>query len=209
MPLSTSPRNRLRAARRAVLRRRRPLAALAAGIAVAAAVQTVAAPPPARVQVLTAAHDLPAGSVVGEGDLTRVGFAPGTAPAGLADHPVGRTVATAVRRGEPLTDVRLVAPALSDAGLSSEGRIATPVRLPDAAMAALLAVGDRIDLLATDPQTGTSETVASGVPVLALPRSAPDADTPGALVVVGVLPDEVTDVTSPAVGSFPRFAFSR
>lgn len=202
-------RTRLATARRAVLRRRRPLAALAAGVAVAAAVHTLAAPPPARVPVLTAAHDLGAGSVVGADDLVRVGFAAGTVPADLAADPVGRTVATAVRRGEPLTDVRLVAPALSDASLSAEGRVATPVRLPDAGMAGLLAVGDRIDLVATDPQTGTAETVASGVPVLALPRTVPRADTPGALVVVGVLPGEVTTVTAAAVGSFLTYAFSR
>ena len=209
MPLRTSLRTRLRATRRAVLRRRRPLAALAAGVAVAAVVHTVAAPPPTRVELLTAAHDLPAGSVVGHDDVVRVGFAPGTAPEGLAGHPVGRTVATAVRRGEPLTDVRLVAPTLSDAALSADGRLATPVRLPDAGMAGLLAVGDRIDLVATDPQTGTAETVAAGVPVLAMPRAAPQADTPGALVVVGVLPGEVTTVTSAAVGSFLTYAFSR
>ena len=206
MPL----RVRLTSVRRAVLRRRRPLAALAAGVAVAAGVHAVAAPPPPRVPVLTAAHDLPAGSVVTADDLTELGFAPGTVPADLARRPVGRTVATAVRRGEPLTDVRLVAPGLSDPTLSGDGRVATPVRLPDAQMVALLGVGDRIDLVATDPQTGSAETVAAGVPVLALPRPASSGPAgAGALVVVGVLPGEVTTVASAAASAFLSYAFSR
>src|SRR5690349_7519578 len=128
-------RSRLSTARRAVLRRRRPLAALAAGVAVAAGAHLVVAPAPREVRVLTAARDLPAGTVVGAGDLQPTGFAPDTVPSGLTADPVGRTVATAVRRGEPLTDVRLVSPALSDPVLAS-GRVAVPVRMPDAGMVA-------------------------------------------------------------------------
>ena len=48
-----------------------------------------------------------------------------------------------------------------------------PVRFPDAGAVRLLAVGDRIDLLATDPQSGTTDTVAAGATVLALPLPAP------------------------------------
>src|SRR5689334_13569078 len=151
MPL----RAHLSSLRRTVLRRRRPLAALAAAIAVAAGTHAVAAPPPRQVPVLVAVRDLPAGSVVGAADVVPTGFAPGSVPAGLARHPVGRTLTTAVRRGEPLTDVRLVTTHLSDPGLSADDRVATPVRLPDAQMAQLLEVGDRIDLVATDPQSGS------------------------------------------------------
>ena len=54
----------LRPVRRAVLRRRRLLAALLTAVAVASGVHAVAAPPPARVGVLVAARDLPAGSLL-------------------------------------------------------------------------------------------------------------------------------------------------
>ncbi|MGZ4536782.1 MAG: SAF domain-containing protein, partial [Nocardioidaceae bacterium] len=55
--------------RRAVLARRRLLAALCAAGAVAAGLQATSVPPPATASVLTAARDLPAGAVLGAGDL--------------------------------------------------------------------------------------------------------------------------------------------
>ena len=51
-----------RRVRRAVLSRRRLLAALLAGVAVATGVQAATAPAPPAVGVLTAARDLPAGA---------------------------------------------------------------------------------------------------------------------------------------------------
>ena len=197
-----------RRVRRAVLARRRLLAALLAGVAVAAGVQATAAPPPPAVAVLTAARDLPAGAVIGDDDLVAVGFAPGSVPSGAARNPVGRTLAAPVRRGEPVTDVRLVGPALT---AGDPGLTAVPVRLPDAGMVALLEVGDRIDLIGTDPQSSGASVVASGVPVLAIPR--PSADTSGTgqsggLVVVGAAPTEVTTLTDASVRLFLTFAFS-
>ena len=41
-------------------------------------------------------------------------------------------------------------------------------------MVDLLDVGDRIDLVATDPRGGGTQVVAAGVPVLALPAPAPE-----------------------------------
>jgi Flp pilus assembly protein CpaB len=197
-----------RRVRRAVLARRRLLAALLAGVAVAAGVQATAAPPPPAVAVLTAARDLPAGAVIGDDDLVAVGFAPGSVPSGAARNPVGRTLAAPVRRGEPVTDVRLVGPALT---AGDPGLTAVPVRLPDAGMVALLEVGDRIDLIGTDPQSSGASVVASGVPVLAIPRPSTDSSgtgPSGGLVVVGVAPTEVTTLTDASVRLFLTFAFS-
>ncbi len=87
--------------------------------------------------------------MLGPADLTSVAFAPGSVPAGADAAPQGRTLAAPLRAGEPVTDVRLVGPALTD---GYPGLTAVPVRLPDAGMAALLAVGDRIDLVSADPQ---------------------------------------------------------
>lgn len=199
---------RLRPVRRAVLARRRLLAAVLAAVAVGGGVHAAAPPPPPSVPVVTASRDLPAGTVLGADDLTTVAYAPGTVPAGTSTDPVGRTLAAAVRRGEPVTDVRLVGPALT-AGDAT--RTAVPLRLPDAGMVALLRVGDRIDLLATDPQGGGSRVVAAGVPVLAIPPPGTEvvAGQPGALVVVGVSPADVAGLSDASVRTFLTYAFSR
>ena len=54
-----------RAVRRTVLARRRPLAALCAGVAVVTAVHAVRPPQPPTVAVTVAARDLPSGTVLG------------------------------------------------------------------------------------------------------------------------------------------------
>ena len=196
--------------RRAVLRRRRLLAAGLTGVAVAAGLHTVASPPPATRAILVAARDLPAGAELAPADLVLAEFARGSAPDDVVADPAGRTLAAPVRRGEPVTDVRLVGPQLAD-GLS--GLTATPVRLPDAGMVGLLRVGDRVDLVAADPRGTGAETVVADAPVLAIPSEAAGgsgaAGLPGRLVVLGVGPDAVDAVAAAAVGSFVTFTWSR
>ncbi|NPC97379.1 SAF domain-containing protein [Nocardioides sp. zg-DK7169] len=215
MPLDLSPvtpRGPVRAARavrRAVLARRRLLAALLAAVAVAAGLQAGAAAPPEREPVLVAARDLPSGAALVAGDLVEVGFAPGTAPAGLAEEPVGRVLASPLRAGEAVTDVRLVGPALTQA---HPGTVAVPVRLPDAGMVALLRVGDVVDLVAADPQGGEPAVVAHSVPVLAVPDHAADAGAQGLggrLVVVGALEGDVPGLADAAARHYLSFSYSR
>ena len=197
-----------RAVRRAVLARRRLLAGLLTAVAVVAGLHTARATPPPRVEVLVAAHDLPAGEVLDAGDVRRVGFAPDSVPAGVARDPTGRTLAAPLRAGEPLTDVRLVGPALTD---GYPGLVAVPVRLPDAGMAGLLRVGDRIDLVSADPQGRAAETVAVGVPVLALPDTPTEvgaAGLTGRLVVVGARPEDVARIADSSVRTFVTIAFA-
>jgi len=181
----------LKACRRAILLRRRPLAALCVALGVLAGLHSVASPPPPTTPVLVAARDLPAGVVLTEGDLDLRDFASGTAPRGsvpLGDA-LGRTLAAPLTAGEPVTDVRLVAPGLLE---GYPGLVAVPVRIPDPDAVRLLRVGDRIDLLATDPRGDGTELVAADVPVLALPQAtddsspiAPDSTGSGSLIVVG------------------------
>jgi len=194
--------------RRVVLARRRLLAAVMAGVAVAAGVQAATAPAPAAVGVLTAARDLPAGAVIGRDDLVSVDFAPGSVPSGATRNAVGQTLAAPVRRGEAITDVRLLGPALT---AGDPQLTAVPVRLPDPGMVALLEVGDRIDLIATDPEGSGASVVATGVPVLAVPPTSVEADGSGqfgGLVVVGVTPTEVTGLADAGVRLFLTYAFS-
>ncbi|WP_244931481.1 SAF domain-containing protein [Nocardioides sp. W7] len=200
----------LRSVRRAVLAHRRLLAAALAAVAVAAGLQASAAPPPATVPVTVAARDVPAGRVLAPGDLATAAFAPGTAPDDLATEAVGRVLASPLRRGEPVTDVRLVGPALTE---GHPGRVALPVRLPDAGMAGLLRVGDVVDLVAADPQGGKPTLVAAEVPVLALPAGPAEHGGTGGtalggrLVVVGARPDDVPVIADAAARLFLSYAW--
>ncbi|CCH86371.1 Flp pilus assembly protein CpaB, SAF domain [Modestobacter italicus] len=155
---------------------------------------------PATTPVVTAAADLAPGTVLAAGDLTAVAVPVERAPAGSVADPAeltGRVLASPVRAGEAVTDVRLVGP-----GLWSQvpaGEVAAPVRLADLAVATLLRAGDRVDVLGTtgDGELGAApavELVAQGALVL----SAPAAAEPGAgvgsgtdsgLLVLAVPPD--------------------
>ncbi|WP_372728089.1 SAF domain-containing protein [Nocardioides sp.] len=195
--------------RRAVLRRRRLLAAVLAAVTVGSGLQVAAGPAPRGVPVLVAARDLPGGQLVAPDDLQEVEFRAESVPGGLAPDPVGRVLAGPMRRGEPLTDVRLVGPGLT---AGHAGLVALPVRLPDAAMVELLRVGDRIDLLATDPRGAQAEVVARDLPVLALPEraGAGGVDTlAGRIVVLGATDSATTAIAAAAVKTVLTVSFSR
>ncbi len=88
-----------------------------------------------------------------------------------------------------------------------------PVRLPDAAMAALLRVGDRIDLVAADPQgAAPARLVGSELPVVVLPGATQD-DASGALagrLVVLAVPQSLSEeIAQASVTGFLTFTFSR
>src|SRR5690606_35977836 len=114
-----------------------------------------------------------------------------------------------VRRGEPITDARLVAPALMT---GHEDRVALPVRLPDPAAVDLLRAGDTVDLLAADPAGGRASTVARDALVITVPSQGETVSTQGQagrVVVLAIAPDEVEAVTVAAVQAFLTVAWSR
>jgi len=198
-----------RALRRHVLARRRLLAALFTAGAVAAGLQAVAGPPPPTVVVTIAGRDLPAGTVLGADDLRTVDMPPDAVPDGVVDDVAGRTLAAPLRSGEPVTDVRLVGAALTGA---HPDLAAMPVRLPDAGSTGLLLAGDRIDLVATDPQAGGSRVVAYDALVLAVPGASHDAEPgalTGAVVLIAVDPAAVAAVSDAAARLFLSYAFAR
>ncbi len=202
-------RRRLRAVRHQLLRRRRLIAASLAAAATLGALHTLAPPPDDTVDVLVAARDLAAGTRLGDGDLALRAYPRELAPAGAATAALGRVLAGPIGRGEVLTNHRVVGPALA---LAQPGETVLPVRLPDAAMAALLRPGDAIDLVATDPGTGATTLVASDVTVLATPTGVSGglADgSGGALVVVGASPDEAVDIASASLSEFLTIQWSR
>jgi Flp pilus assembly protein CpaB len=188
-----------RAVRRAVLARRRLLAALCAAVAVVAGVQAARPGERPTVAVTVAAHDLASGTVLTRAVLVVRHFPAGVAPAGSEGRALGRTLAAPVRRGEPVTDVRLVGPTLVSA---SPDRVALPVRIADADAVALLRPGDHIDLVAADPRRGTAAYVAIDVPVLALPlssgRESAASGLTGRLVVVAAASADVGRIAGAA-----------
>jgi len=166
-----------------------------------------------------AAHDLAGGATLTSADVTTAHVPSGTVPDGAATRVGGATLAGPVRRGEPITDARLVGPSLT---IAHPGLVALPVRLPDGAMAGLLDAGDRIDLYAvasaggaaTDAlaATGRATRVAADVLVLAVPPAKASEDSvttglSGRLILVGLPDDAVSRVTDASVRSFLTFAF--
>lgn len=196
--------------RRAVLRHRRGLAALCAFVAVLAGVGAVRPAPPATEEVAVLAHDLPAGATLSPDDVRMVAYPPEAVPdAALPrDDVVGRILAAPVGAGEPVTGARLVGPGLAEA---APGLDAVPVRLPDSGAVGLLRVGDRIDLVGADPQSGESGVLAADVPVLALPADdaagASATGLGGRLVVVGVPPEAVPDLTDGLVRRYVTYTW--
>jgi len=201
---------RRRRLRRAVLARRRPLAALLAVLAVLVGLEAASpAPAPTR-GVLVAAHDLDGGLVVGPDDLVRSALPPESVPAGAMTamgQVLGRTTTGPVRAGEPITDVRLVGASLLD---GYPGRVAAPVRVGDPGAVGLLRIGDRVDVIAADPQGGSDAVVvAHAVPVLALPRAEDTALASGGLVVLAVGDETARDLAAAAVSTYLSVVITR
>jgi pilus assembly protein CpaB len=152
------------------------------------------------------AADHTGGAALSAGDVTIERLPPADVPADalLAGHPVlGRLLAAPVRRGEPLTDVRLLSTSLLGA-LGTSGLVAVPVRVADAAATtALVQPGNRVDVLAADPGSGGStSTVVRNVLVLAVPGR----DDSGASGTDGLL---VVAATSAQADDLARVALDR
>jgi Flp pilus assembly protein CpaB len=162
-----------------------PRRALAMACLLAAAVAGLHRPPPASdpaggpgvgVVVLVAAEDLAAGATLTAANVRAVTIPPDLVPTGAlrpAAGATGRIVAGPMRRGEPLTDARLLGRGLT-AGLSPPEAVAVPVRLADAQTAALVRPGDRVDLLATPVDAGGGSLANPATTPAGTVGSAPD-----------------------------------
>ena len=174
---------------------------LAAG-AVAAALGVLAPSAPPGVAVLRAARDLPAGTPLTATDVVRSELPRAAVPDGAVRDSatvVGRLLAAPVRRGEALTDLRLAGAGL----LGSSDLLAVPVRLADAAAAALLHAGDHVDVLAAATSPGApaqAPVVVDDAQVLAVPATAADTGD-GALVVLAADSDVARRLAAAAVSS--------
>lgn len=190
--------------RKALSRHRALLAAGLAAGAMASALGVLAPHADAGVPVLTASRDLAAGTALVAADLRSTLVPRGLAPAGavvVATQAVGRVLAAPLRRGEPLTDVRLAGADLL--GTAPTELVAVPVRIADAASAGLVVAGDHVDVLAAASAPAgppRARVVAADAEVLAVPTAVQDAGD-GALIVVAALPAVAERLAAAAVSS--------
>lgn len=207
-----APHQLLRQVRRHALIHRRGLAALCLAVAVWAALSALEPTPPPGIRVWTAAADLPSGTVVRAADLQAATVPPEAAPSAAHDLGAldGRVLAGPVGAGEILTSTQMLGPRRL-AGYP--GRSAVPLRIPDAEAAALLRVGDAVDLVASDPQQPRAGIrIATDAVVLALPRPVTGSGVPGldgGLVVFAVADAEVLAVSAAAAGLYLNIIWNR
>jgi Flp pilus assembly protein CpaB len=112
-----------------------------------------------RTEIVVAARDLAPGIELSAGDLRLETRMATTVPDGSQsdiDDLVGSTLAGPTRRGEVLTDVRLLGPRLAESVAGPNARI-VPLHLADTALLDLIRPGDVVDVLAAAPaDPGTS-----------------------------------------------------
>jgi pilus assembly protein CpaB len=185
----------LRDLRRAARWHRRLLAAGLAAAAVALSLSALSPAPPKLISVVVAARDLPGGTTlsghdIGSRQLPRTAVPDQVLTTNSAA--VGRVLVSAVRFGEPLTDLRLLGPSLL-ASLGT-GRVAAPVRVADGSAVRLLRAGDTVDVVAAATAsgvTGTDSNATAGATATVV--------APAARVLLGVSPTEVESASEGAL----------
>ncbi len=138
---------------------------------------------------MVAAADLPAGSTLEPADLAVAQVPAGVLPAGTGAEPgafLGQVLAAPMARGEPLSGHRLTS--LPQWALPA-GTFPMPLRFADAGATALLAAGQRVDILAA-----AGPGLEGGEPFASAEIVASD------VLVLGVLADEQSDSDSGVLG---------
>ncbi|OMB91797.1 flagellar biosynthesis protein FlgA [Mycobacterium colombiense] len=141
----------------------------AGGLVVLAGIATLRSNPSGDyAQVVVADHDLHPGAALTPADVRLEKRLAATIPDGArADlgAVVGSTLAGPTRRGEVLTDVRLLSSRLAESTAGPGARI-VPLHLADAALIDLVRVGDVVDVLAA-PASGAPDNSHAAPKVLA------------------------------------------
>jgi Flp pilus assembly protein CpaB len=181
----------------------------AGGLVVLAGIATLRSNPHGDyADVVVAARDLRPGAALSTDDVRLEKRSATTVPDGskadLAEV-VGSTLASPTRRGEVLTDVRLLGSRLADAAIGSKagpGARIVPLHLADGALLDLVRVGDVVDVLAApaadSPAAGpqASKVVATDAVVVLVSAKQkaqnPDADR----VVLVALPARVANTVA-------------
>jgi Flp pilus assembly protein CpaB len=182
---------------------------LAAGALVILAAVAALRPDPAheRTDVVIAARDLAPGIELGAADVRLETRTATTIPDGAQTDlaaVVGSTLAGPARRGEALTDVRLLSPRLAESAAGPNARI-VPLHLDDTALLDLIRPGDVVDVLGAGPDAGVGgdarpEVVATDAVVVLVSQEPKGAGGGGDRVVLVALPaQEANEVAGAAL----------
>ncbi|OAN39502.1 SAF domain-containing protein [Mycolicibacterium iranicum] len=192
--LDPSPLDRLgRALRPDLSRTPSARRALAAALVVLAAVAAWRGDPRTdQTEVVVAVRDLSPGVELTAADVQMESRSLPTVPDGArrdVDSIVGATLAGPARRGEVLTDVRLLGPRLAESAAGPDARI-VPIPLADAALTDLVRPGDVVDVVAapTDDAAEARLVAANGVVVLVSAKESGMGARSGGRVVLVALP---------------------
>jgi pilus assembly protein CpaB len=167
---------------------RRKLAVVAAIAAVLTGISAAAPEGPAMITVVRASAQLTGGTMLSASDLRADRVVAADVPEDVVTDPddlIGKTLAAAVAKNQMMT---LLATTTARDAVPS-GHVIAPLRLTDAAQAALLQPGDVVDVLAADSEAEQAAVIAAGARVVTSPsvhqdRASPGAD--GALVLLDV-----------------------
>lgn len=155
-------------------------------------------------EVVVADHDLRPGAALTPADVHLEKRLAATVPDGsLADVSAvaGSTLAGPTRRGEVLTDVRLLGSRLAESTAGPGARI-VPLRLADSALIDLVRVGDVVDVLAApatagpEPAQATPKVVATDAVVVLVSAKPKVQAADGDRVVLVALPARVANTVA-------------
>lgn len=182
--------------------------AAAGGLVVLAAVAAVRSnPDDDRAEVVVATHDLTPGAALTSDDIHLEKRSTTTLPDGAqADLAavIGSTLAGPTRRGEVLTDVRLLGTRLAESTAGPGARI-VPLHLADGALIDLVRIGDVVDVLAAPPTEAhpgtpaTSKVVATDAVVVLVSAKQKVQAADGDRVVLVALPARVANTVAGSV----------
>ncbi|WP_236743072.1 SAF domain-containing protein [Mycobacteroides franklinii] len=184
---------------------------IAAAILVLFAAVLAFRPDPAndRADVVVAAHDLPPGTILTDDDVRVEKRSATILPDGVSTNSgaiIGATLAGPVRRGEMLTDLRVLGPRLAESAAGKDARI-VPVPLADAATVDMIRTGDVVDILTVaDHGPGASESppeptvlATDAVVVLVSPKPVTKGVGTERVVMVALPPQQANRVAAIAL----------
>jgi SAF domain len=177
----------------------------AAGLVVLAGVAALRPDPDAhQAQVVVAAHDLTPGVALTADDVRvekrLVPTIPDGSPSDVGEV-VGSTLAGPARRGEVLTDVRLLGRRLAESAAGPDARI-VPVHPADSALTDLVRAGDVVDVVAASDADSHAipRVVATGaIVVLVSAKQKPQTATNDRVVLVALPPASANAVAGAAL----------
>ena len=185
---------------------------VAGGLVVLAGIATLRSNPDGdRADVVVAARDLRPGTALTLDDVRIEKRLAATVPDGSQANlgaVVGSTLAGPTRRGEVLTDVRLLGSRLAESAIGPKagpGARIVPLHLADSALTDLVRVGDVVDVLAapaTDAQTtgqAVSRVVATDAVVVLVSAKQKVQTADGDRVVLVALPARVANTVAGSV----------